>query len=516
LSNKDIIMKKIFLLIVFGILIGNAEAQNQFTNAYICQDTLTPNLSTSDIKPTTNGWRVAMFAFNGFYDPARLILADIDWQGNISVLNAIDYNSDAVNSRVSITPDGGCFLFCGPDAEGWHTFMRVDSLGSLAWAKKFYIPNTLLVTYANYNIIGNDTVLFAGGEYFSGSTTNSKESWMATLDYQGNLLRVQTIGDGANGYELPKLVTRTSDGGMLVNCVYSSSASSSPYSYVTYKVDSMQNVQWSRLYSLFNIVNNRINRTLELPGNKGYLTTVNSAGSGMMVTYFIRTDTLGEVISYQTLPGYLRIDGMQLINDSTVFYSGLSDFGYGIYKGDTSGAVNDMKFMEIDTLGPFLTRLTYNPAASKFLFWGENMAGLLDSTGMGLCRVGATPTPIASPTSLVVYQYPVSSVNLSLTLSDTIFNSVPINILATTICQTTGITSSEINTNIKAYPNPAHDNINITGLFYKQEYTLYNLDGRKIKEGVVSESENNISLKSLRSGMYVLRIANINLKVVID
>jgi hypothetical protein len=509
-------MKKIFLLIVLALLMKNAEAQNQFTNVYTCQDTLTPNPNIVDVKPTNTGWRAVMLAYKGLFDPARLILADIDWQGNISALNAIDYNTDATHSRVSITPDGGCFLFCGPDANGWHTFMRVDSVGSIVWAKKFHVPNTLFVTYASYNIINNDTILFAGGQYFSGSTTNTKESWMATLDYDGNLLRVQTIGDGANGYELPKLVTPTSDGGMLVNCSYSSSASSSPYSYVTYKVDAQQNVQWSWKFTPYSGVNNHINRTVELPGGKGYLTTVDASGSGMSNTYFIRTDTLGQVISYQTLPGYIRIEGMQMVNDSTVYYSGISNQGYGIYKSDTSGVVSVMEFMEIDTLGPALTRLRYNASANKFLFWGSNTAAILDSTGMGLCRVIPTPTTIASLTSLTVDPYPVSFVNMSLALTDTTFSSSPINISGTSLCLTTGISSTEINTNVNVYPNPAHDHINIKGLFAKQEYSLYNLDGRKVREGIVSESENSISIRSLCPGLYILRIGKSNLKLVID
>jgi hypothetical protein len=207
---------------------------------------------------------------------------------------------------------------------------------------------------------------------------------------------------------------------------------------------------------------------------------------------------------------------MQLVNDSTVFYAGINDVGYGIYKGDTSGVINDMKFMEVDSLSPYLSLLNYNPLANKFLLRGSNAAALLDSTGMGLCRISPTPSPNAALTSLTVDPYPVSSVNLTLTLSDTIFNSGPMNILATAICQSTGITSPKINTNVKAYPNPAHDKVNITGLYDKQEFSLYNLDGRKIKEGIVSESDNNISISSLSSGMYVLKIGNINLKLVID
>jgi len=70
--------------------------------------------------------------------------------------------------------------------------------------------------------------------------------------------------------------------------------------------------------------------------------------------------------------------------------------------------------------------------------------------------------------------------------------------------------------NVNVYPNPAHDHINIKGLFAKQEYSLYNLDGRKVREGIVSESENSISIRSLCPGLYILRIGKSNLKLVID
>jgi hypothetical protein len=66
------------------------------------------------------------------------------------------------------------------------------------------------------------------------------------------------------------------------------------------------------------------------------------------------------------------------------------------------------------------------------------------------------------------------------------------------------------------YPNPAHSVINISGIQGTSKYYLYSIEGRKIDEGVISESKNSIAIKSLNAGMYLLKIGEQTVKVIIE
>jgi hypothetical protein len=273
---------------------------------------------------------------------------------------------------------------------------------------------------------------------------------------------------------------------------------------------------WAKRYAPYSLYNNYCNATLELPSGRGYLTTVHSAGSGIYKTYFIRTDTLGELISYQILPGYLRVYGMQLLNDSVIYCGGISNTGFATIKGDTSGLINSMTFMKSDTSSFFVYNLTYEFNKSKFLFWGINYISELDSMGSGLCQIDTVPNPSSSFSSLTVFNFPAIDVDLPTIVNDTILESGPAIITSVSACITTDVPIIETINTLMVYPNPAHSVINISGIQGTSKYYLYSIEGRKIDEGVISESKNSIAIKSLNAGMYLLKIGEQTVKVIIE
>ncbi len=64
-----------------------------------------------------------------------------------------------------------------------------------------------------------------------------------------------------------------------------------------------------------------------------------------------------------------------------------------------------------------------------------------------------------------------------------------------------------INTKIKLYPNPSQGQLNITGLANPKSYSIYNLSGAKVKNGVVKDE---IDISDLNLGTYLLDVDNIS------
>lgn len=62
---------------------------------------------------------------------------------------------------------------------------------------------------------------------------------------------------------------------------------------------------------------------------------------------------------------------------------------------------------------------------------------------------------------------------------------------------------------IKIYPNPSNDFIKISGLKKSNKYTIYNLLGNVISNGVISNNE-KVNIKNLSNGIYFLRFKNGN------
>jgi uncharacterized repeat protein (TIGR02543 family) len=58
----------------------------------------------------------------------------------------------------------------------------------------------------------------------------------------------------------------------------------------------------------------------------------------------------------------------------------------------------------------------------------------------------------------------------------------------------------------KSYPNPFSDVINIVGINNYSEYTIYTIDGKLLKKGIVQNAQ--IQLSDLSKGMYLLQIAS--------
>jgi len=92
------------------------------------------------------------------------------------------------------------------------------------------------------------------------------------------------------------------------------------------------------------------------------------------------------------------------------------------------------------------------------------------------------------------------------TLSD--YNIQKNHSLQLTDSSTLGVDDVELNNNkLNLKPNPSNNFIKISGLTKPQNYTVYNILGAKIINGVVSNKE-KINIQNLKNGLYYLKFKN--------
>jgi hypothetical protein len=63
------------------------------------------------------------------------------------------------------------------------------------------------------------------------------------------------------------------------------------------------------------------------------------------------------------------------------------------------------------------------------------------------------------------------------------------------------------NISIKVFPNPSEYYIMISGLTYPEKYTVYNILGKKVLNGTISEN-GKIEINNLQSGLYFVQLNN--------
>ena len=74
----------------------------------------------------------------------------------------------------------------------------------------------------------------------------------------------------------------------------------------------------------------------------------------------------------------------------------------------------------------------------------------------------------------------------------------------------------EVNSNINLFPNPAVDFVQISGLTKTKNYEVYNILGKRVLEGTISDNQ-KINIQNFTNGLYFLKLGNENiLKLIKD
>ena len=73
--------------------------------------------------------------------------------------------------------------------------------------------------------------------------------------------------------------------------------------------------------------------------------------------------------------------------------------------------------------------------------------------------------------------------------------------------QTTNSTDFAFDNLIRLFPNPSKDYIQISGLIKTGNYEVYNILGRRVMEGMVSDKQ-KINVQNLKNGVYFFKLEN--------
>ena len=79
----------------------------------------------------------------------------------------------------------------------------------------------------------------------------------------------------------------------------------------------------------------------------------------------------------------------------------------------------------------------------------------------------------------------------------------------------TGIANVLNYNELEIYPNPANNEVYVGVQILSTSYTIYDISGKTISQGVV-ESSGRISLEAISNGMYVLMVANKRSKLIVQ
>ena len=87
---------------------------------------------------------------------------------------------------------------------------------------------------------------------------------------------------------------------------------------------------------------------------------------------------------------------------------------------------------------------------------------------------------------------------------------LPVKIIGRAQSTVTAIVPIPINSSIKIYPNPASDHLTIetTPDIDKGTIVIYNINGQKIIEQIVKESNTEIDTHNLTTGVYIVKVSN--------
>ena len=73
-----------------------------------------------------------------------------------------------------------------------------------------------------------------------------------------------------------------------------------------------------------------------------------------------------------------------------------------------------------------------------------------------------------------------------------------------------GLNIMNKNSQVRLYPNPAKEELNVAGLTEKTNYNLYSITGVSMQQGELFTSNNIISTKYLAAGIYVLQLTSMD------
>ena len=201
--------------------------------------------------------------------------------------------------------------------------------------------------------------------------------------------------------------------------------------------------------------------------------------------------------------------------------TGLDSVKWNFGDGTTSTSMNPIH--EYTAIG------TYNACVTVYTSCGSDLhcseitvacvsvpAASFSDTGMH--TVGFTYTGVTTGIDSVVWNFGDGSTDITTnpihtystagtyTVCVTAYTSCGSDVACNVVVvNTTGVTTLSFS-NVKVYPNPVNDELNITGVGQHTTYRLLNVTGACIQQGNLKPGTNVLSLQTLANGVYILEM----------
>lgn len=402
--------------------------------------------------------------------------------------------------------------------------LKYNSSGILLSAKRLQMDSSILVT--GTTIDKKNNTLYAFGYRNPLFIDSSAYNFLAAFDTNGNRLWVDTLGMNPSFVSTGNFSGITADGfGHLYVCgagfsylIYQGDTirpNAGAYISFVMKTDTLGNKQWltqgngnggltaitmmsgnkvaaaGHFYVKFKSGYDSIINTT--PGTDPFIFIVDSSGLLLDLkgvhgngysdyTYSVATDKLGNIyiggavadtIPSTAIPAYHSLGG------NTDFFV----LKYGLPCNCTSSPV-----ASFTTSGSNAVNFTYTGtiAGLDSVVWhfGDGV------TGTGL----STTHAYAISDTFRICEYTYAYCGVDSTCGDIVVIGVGVN----------GPNSSS--STITVYPNPATNELNISGVISLTDYRLISITGSVLNNGVLQKGKNSISMKEYPSGVYVIEL----------
>ena len=418
---------------------------------------------------------------------------------------------DSLNEKghsVIETTDGG-FLVTGEGLglAGYH-LIKTDVNGNLLWAKTYQKQGEEYVSVVKQT---SDHGFIMAGYTFGGNT----DMYIVKTDSAGNLLWSKTYGNIYDDYA--EDIQQTYDGGYIITGAYSPPVIPIDIDVILLKIDSLGNPLWSKAFG-GSAVDHMDN--IQVTPDSGYILAGRtwSFGVGDRDIYLIKTDINGNLL-WSKAYGNLYYDLADNVLDA--------DTGYvisGTVQYNSSSPLMSGVIMMTDVIGNLIWAKSFSDSVYSSVIAKNTADGGL---GIGYGRGNSIPADFCldkvlihgsfecGDTITLIESNPATNVTTPVLLVDsgcTVFTPSMLVGSGSTVydrCTQVGIMEMNDDLSFSIFPNPSFGFFLVkTGLtIQKGELKIFNVLGRVIlKRNINNESEIEINLKNISSGIYFLEI----------
>ncbi len=416
---------------------------------------------------------------------------------------------------LDMTDDGGYILLGHTENFGAQYLdmflLKIDSIGNVEWQELYGGFNLdfgqcIQITDDKGFILCGFTNSYGAGGY---------DIYIVKTDSLGNFEWQQTYGGTANEYGYS--VKQTSDRGYIL-CGSTSSFGSGGTDAILIKTDSLGNQEWSNYYGT---VNNDGAYSLDITSDSGYVLGGYSYGTSTDDAMIIKTDANGNQ-QWSMLYGGSS-------NDRALFIKQSSDKGFCFagYTNSYGNGAEDMYFVKTDSLGNLIYYKTYGGSlvdkAFSFDFTSDNgyiLTGQTNSFGYGNNDLYVVKAD--SLGNLVWHKFfGGTEDDAGFTIKATrdggyiaIGNTLSFNIIWAHL-YVVKMDSSGFATSIKLtenkrkqtiiYPNPTTGKITIKSDKMEQ-VEIFTVSGRLVYKQVVSNNMFDVDISTFNKGVYFIKV----------